>query len=247
MSERLVLGIQPVRELCRTPAAGSARVLLDRAGGPALGALARFAAGCGARVERIPRAELDRLASGVAHQGVAAWAPPLRVGSAQDVEPGRDAPLVVLDGITDPQNFGATIRSAVALGSGSVLWAEHASAPLSPATFRASAGAVEHARLLRARSLRAALSALGERGWLTVALQSDAPGELASVDLRGPVAIVVGAEHRGISRAVRRACRLEARLAMRGRLGSLNASVAAALALYEIRRQEAHRPAGLVP
>ena len=144
---------------------------------------------------------------------------------------------VALDGITDPQNFGAAIRSAVALGSGEVIWAEHRSAPLSPTTFRASAGAIEHARLYRVASLRGSLVELTARGAVTVALDAQAPEPLQAIDLQRPLVLVAGSEDAGVSRGVRRCCSHQARLPMHGSLDSLNASVAVAVALYEAGRQ----------
>jgi 23S rRNA (guanosine2251-2'-O)-methyltransferase len=164
-----------------------------------------------------------------------AYAPELAVASRLEARPARLT--IALDGITDPQNFGAVIRSAVALGDGSVLWAENRSAPLTPATFRASAGAVEHAELVRVRSLRQTLESLATAGVLTVGLEAGAQQTLGELDLTGPTMIVVGAEDEGLSRGVRRLLGARARLDMTGRLDSLNASVAAALALYEARRQ----------
>jgi 23S rRNA (guanosine2251-2'-O)-methyltransferase len=262
---RLVYGLQPVREAIRAhgtrveriylalaPSAGSEGNDGDDDRGPAgagkpsarLAALGRFAQDQGIAVERVDRARLDRLTRGGRHQGVAAHAPELWVGGLSDLDPGRDCPLLVLDGITDPQNFGAALRSAVALGSGAVLWAEHGAAPLSPAAFRASAGAVEHARLLRVPSLRTALGRLGAAGVLTVALDPSSELDLRSVEATSPVALVIGAEDEGVSRGVRRACQVTARLPMSTRVGSLNASVAAAVALYEMgaRRLPATKP-----
>src|SRR6185503_3678244 len=146
---------------------------------------------------------------------------------------------VALDGVMDPQNFGAVIRSAVALGASAILWPEHSSAPLSPATFRASAGAIEHAVLCRVPSLPEALEALAGRGVAPIALDAHGPVELGALDLTGPTAIVIGAEDKGARRAVRRACRFVARLPMTGPIASLNASVAGAIALYEVARQRA--------
>jgi 23S rRNA (guanosine2251-2'-O)-methyltransferase len=137
----------------------------------------------------------------------------------------------------DPQNFGAVIRSAVALGATAILWPEHSSAPLSPATFRASAGAIEHAALCRVPALAEALQALASRGVTAVALDAQGTVELRTIDLTGPVVIVIGAEDKGVRRPVRAACQHTARLPMRGPIGSLNASVAGAIALYEVVRQ----------
>ncbi|MEZ4440266.1 MAG: 23S rRNA (guanosine(2251)-2'-O)-methyltransferase RlmB [Polyangiaceae bacterium] len=234
---RLVLGIQPVREVVRVHGGELARLLVETKDNPRLEALARFARDRGAKVERVPRRELDRLAKGGRHQGVAALAPPLRVLGDGDLTVEPDTLMVILDGITDPHNFGATLRSAVALGATGVLWGEHHAAPLTPATFRASAGAVEHARLYQVRSLRGAVQTLVGAGATVVALEASAEAALPEVALTGPAAIVVGAEDVGVGRGVRRVCTTQAKLPMSGVIDSLNASVAAALALYEAGRQ----------
>ncbi|HEY4117554.1 MAG TPA: RNA methyltransferase [Byssovorax sp.] len=234
---RLILGLQPVREAVRARGADLERVLIERNSGDRLDGVRRFAEDRGARVEIVTRAELDRLAGGVRHQGVAAIAKDLGLARIEDLDTGPECLVVALDGVMDPQNFGAVIRSAVALGATAVVWAEHASAPLTPATFRASAGAVEHARLCRVPSLPSALDLLQQRGVTAVALDGQGDRDLDAVDLRGPVALVVGAEDKGSRRSVRRACSVIARLPMHGPIASLNASVAGALAVYEVQRQ----------
>ncbi len=159
----------------------------------------------------------------------------------EDVPLDGDTLLVALDEIQDPQNFGAVIRSAVAMGARAVVWPEHRSAPLSPATFRASAGAIEHATLCRVSSLPPALEALRERGVAVVGLDMTGPTSIDRVDLTGPVALVVGAEGKGLRKTVKRVCDTLARLPMPGPIGSLNASVAVAIALYECVRQRSAR------
>ncbi|APR77652.1 23S rRNA (guanosine-2'-O-) -methyltransferase rlmB [Minicystis rosea] len=213
------------------------RVFIERSGGPKLDALARFAEGRGIPVEFVGRGDLDRRSTGGRHQGVIAVAPDLVLAHLDRVPTGPGSITVALDGVMDPQNFGAVIRSAVALGATAILWPEHASAPLSPATFRASAGAVEHALLCRVPSLPGALEELAARGVTAIALDAQGPTELGAVDLRGPVAIVIGAEDKGTRRGVRKACRYTARLPMAGPIASLNASVAGAIALHEVVRQ----------
>jgi len=236
---RLLLGIQTVREAVRARGDTLERVLVGDPSNERTEALARFARDRGAQVERRPMVELDRLARGGRHQGVMAWAPDLPIGdlAAFVDEAARPGALsVILDGITDPQNFGAVIRSAVALGASAVAWAEHGAAPLSPVTFRASAGAIEHAHLYRTRGILEAIHALTEAGVTTVALDAGGDVELGALDVAGPVAVIIGAEDKGPKPAVRRACTHLARLPMRGPLDSLNASVAGALAVYEIVR-----------
>ena len=118
--------------------------------------------------------------------------------------PRTDAIIVALDEIEDPQNFGAVIRSAVALGATGVIWPEHHAAPLSPATFRASAGAVEHARLCRVGALPRALEHLREAGATVIGLDANAEQRVEDVELDGPVVLVVGAEGKGLRGPVKR-------------------------------------------
>ena len=234
---RVVFGLQPAREAIRAHGAKSERLFVEHRGGPKIEALARFAADQGVPVETLSRAELDRRAAGVRHQGVLLLAPELRLVSLDALLDRKPSIVIALDGVMDPQNFGAVIRSAVALGADAVLWPEHSSAPLSPATFRASAGAIEHATLCRVRSLKDALVRLADAGMSTVALDAQGEVTVGEIDLTGPVALVIGAEDKGIQRSVRRICAHVARLPMTGAVASLNASVAGAVALYEVIRQ----------
>jgi 23S rRNA (guanosine2251-2'-O)-methyltransferase len=241
---RIILGLQPAREVLRAQRCKVHEVLLEAGGGPKLDGLERLATQRGAVVRRVGSRELDRLAKGGRHQGVIAFADDLEVLAKEDLLVAVDAwdepaaPLVLaLDGIMDPQNFGAAVRSAVALGASFVVWPEHASAPLSPAMFRASAGAVEHARLVRVRALPDILLELRARAFEIVVLDAQGTTDLAGVDLKLPAALVIGAEDRGSRGPVKRAATRIARLPMAPIIDSLNASVAAAIALYEARRQ----------
>ncbi len=237
-TNRLVAGVQPVRELVRVRGPNVERLAIDARSSPGLEALARFARDHGVtRVDRVARGELDRASGGVTHQGALAWAPPLELRAEDDLLDRPSLLGIVLDGIEDPQNFGAVLRSAVALGPVPVFWGEHSSAPLSAATFRASAGAVEHAELCRVSSLRGLLADARARGIEVVGLDPKADELLAAVDLRGPSLIVVGSEHSGLGRGVRAGCSRLARLGPHGAVDSLNASVAAGIALYEAMGQ----------
>jgi len=241
---RIVCGLQPVREAIRTHGPELARVVVEanpRAPSPQLEALARFARDQGAPVERAARGELDRLSKGARHQGAIAFAPELRVTALEALVLGEDALVVVLDEIQDPQNFGAVIRSSVAMGVTAIVWPEHSSAPLSAATFRASAGAVEHATLCRVASLPSALGELRERGLAVVGLDAAADVTIDRVDLTLPAALVLGAEGKGLRKTVKRACDSLARLPMAGPIASLNASAALSIALYEAMRQRGAR------
>jgi 23S rRNA (guanosine2251-2'-O)-methyltransferase len=235
------MGLQPVREAVRAHGSKIERVIIEEGDHPQLEALARFAKDHGVQVTRSPRAELDRRARGVRHQGAMAVVPELAIVPLSKLEVTPDALFLALDEIQDPQNFGAVLRSAVAFATTAVLWPEHASAPLSAATFRASAGAIEHAVLCRVTSLPSAIQHLEALGANPIGLDASGDVELADVDLSGPVLFVIGSEGKGLKKSVRRACRVVARLPMGGPIDSLNASVAAAITLYEARRQRQRR------
>jgi 23S rRNA (guanosine2251-2'-O)-methyltransferase len=236
---RAIFGLQPVREAIRKHGARLERVMVEapsRGEAPQLEALARFATDRGARVERTARTDLDRIARGVRHQGAIAFAPGLRV-TPLDALDLTGALVVALDELQDPQNFGAILRSSVAMGATAVVWPEHSSAPLSPATFRASAGAIEHATLCRVSSLPHAIEGLRAKGLVAIGLDMAGDRSIADVDLRRPVALIAGADGKGLRKSVKRACNELAHLPMPGPIASLNASVAVALALYEAVRQ----------
>ncbi|MBX3226916.1 MAG: 23S rRNA (guanosine(2251)-2'-O)-methyltransferase RlmB [Labilithrix sp.] len=238
---RLVTGLQPVREAIRVHGERLERVLVEERGGPQIEAVARFATDRGATVVRVPRGELDSRSKGARHQGAIAYAPDLALVELEDLiaDLARLRVIVALDEIEDPQNFGAVIRSSVALGAGAIVWPEHHSAPLSPATFRASAGAVEHAKLCRVSSLGSALERLHAAGVRSIGLDANADKVIADVPVDGPLLLVVGAEGKGLRKPIKRACSELARLPMSGAIDSLNASVAAGIALYDlIRRQD---------
>ena len=242
---RLVTGLQPVREAIRVHGEHLARVVVEEGGGPQIDAVARFAEGRGAKVERASRAELDRAAKGARHQGAIAYAPELTIVDLDELiarlaAAAPPAVVLALDEIEDPQNFGAVIRSAVGLGAIAIVWPEHHTAPLSPATFRASAGAVEHATLCRVSSLPQALDRLRDSGAVVIGLDANAEHDIRQIgspDGQAPAVLVVGAEGKGLRRLVKRACTELARLPMPGPIESLNASVAAGIALYELRHR----------
>lgn len=233
---RLIVGMQPVREAIAAHGERLSKVVVAKDAGPKVEAVARFAEDRGAKVERIDKRDLDKLARGGFHQNVVAFAPELSFVPLEDVAKAENPLILALDEVEDPQNFGAVIRSAVALGATAVLWPEHHSAPLSAATFRASAGAVEHATLCRVGSLQVALTQLKEMGFQVVGLDANAKDALSTLDLARPLVLVIGAEGKGLRKPVKGACDVLARLPMVGPVASLNASVAAALALYEATR-----------
>ena len=232
---RLVAGLQPVREAIRIHKGRLDRVIIELRRSPRLEAIERFARDQGVNaIERLPGVSLDRLSNGVEHQGVVCWAPPLQLVSLDDLLRGPSLLAIALDQIQDPQNFGAIIRSAVGIADAAVIWGEHASAPLSPATFRASAGAIEQAKLCRVKSLRDALGRCASAGAIVIGLDAHATQPLHELSFAEPTILVLGSEHRGLGRSIKSSCTGFAKLVSSGKLDSLNASVAAGIALHTV-------------
>lgn len=192
---------------------------------------------------RIPIVELDggtltAVTGFDGHQGVALVArrrPPQSLADVLGRALARtDAPLLlVLDSLEDPQNLGTLLRSAEAAGVDGVLVPARRMAPLSPAAVKASAGAVEHLDIVVLDDLPGALAELHVRGIRTIGSDASAALSANEADLRGPIAIVIGSEGRGISPAVRRRCDMMVRIPIRGHVGSLNAAIAGSVLLYE--------------
>ncbi|UCF47408.1 MAG: 23S rRNA (guanosine(2251)-2'-O)-methyltransferase RlmB [Myxococcales bacterium] len=183
------------------------------------------------------RAELDRLTDGVRHQGVVAIADDYRFCDVDEIVAGTDgAPvLVALDQVTDPQNLGAIIRSAVTLGLDGLIIPKHRAAGITAAVVRASAGATEHASIARVTNLQRTLLSLSELGMEIVGLDAGADIDIRDLEpsSKGRV-LVVGSEGKGLRRMVRQRCDIVVHIRQRGPMDSLNASVAAAIAMYEI-------------
>jgi 23S rRNA (guanosine2251-2'-O)-methyltransferase len=185
------------------------------------------------------RETLDRLAGGVPHQGVIAVVSEKPVLSLESLLDGAQAPalVVVLDGVEDPRNLGAILRTAEAAGAAGVVLPERHSAGLSETVARASAGALEHTRVAQVTNLTRTLELFKEQGIWVVGLTMEAERPIFEVDLRLPTALVVGGEASGIRALVKRSCDWLAAIPQRGRLDSLNAATAGAVALYEALRQ----------
>lgn len=194
----------------------------------------------GVVVEVRPQPVLDAIAAGLRHQGIVAIAaedyPYVDLDALLDAA-SVPALFVALDEVTDVHNFGAIVRSAVALGADGVITLRDRAAPVNGAVVRASAGATEHARIARVTNLSRTLEQLVEREIQAVGLDANGDRELDRVDFSLPTVLVIGSEGRGLRRLVRDRCHVRAKIPMIGPIGSLNASVAAAIALYEARRQ----------
>ncbi|MEM9067515.1 MAG: 23S rRNA (guanosine(2251)-2'-O)-methyltransferase RlmB [Myxococcota bacterium] len=211
------------------------RVHLDQSQKGKLGDIRSAAERAGIEVREVPRRTLDDLAGGVRHQGVVATGPPYPFRSLEKLLDGGGL-LVALDEITDPHNAGAIIRSAVAFGARGVLLPKHRAASITPVVVRASAGATEHARIAQVTNLQRALQSASDAGFLIAGLAGDGETMLADLSVSSPLVLVVGSEGKGLRRMVRKRCDHVLRIPMSGPTESLNASVATAIALYELTR-----------
>ena len=245
----MLYGVRPVEELVRARPRDVAVVYVaEGTRSPEIERVVRLARDRAVAVEIRPRRLVAELAGASAHQGLCAISGSYAYAGLDDILAAAAAagepPLVlVLDGITDPHNLGALVRSAEVMGAHGVVIPEHHAAPVTGAVVKASAGATERMRIAQVGGLLAAVDALRERA-VTVfgaAAKPDVPA-LADINLRGATAIVVGSEGRGMREAVARRCDGLFHIPQRGAIASLNASVAGAIALYEAARQRGARP-----
>ena len=197
-------------------------------------------AAAGIPIEECARRDLDALVRGAVHQGVVLEAGPLPIRKlktwlAEPLPP--DALAVVLDCVEDPHNFGAIARSASACGACAVVFGKSRAAPISTASLKSAAGAMEHIALVEAVNLARAIDAMKDAGFWTAALEAEAPQDIWDADLTGRMALVIGSEGKGIRRLVSEHCDLHLRIPLQGPITSLNASVSAGIALAECLRQ----------
>ena len=232
-----IFGINPVIEALR---AGRVRRVRVSRGDRRLDAVVDAARAQGVPVERVDASALDRAAGGGVHQGVVAEAEAVAEWTIEGIVEAAApaAPLiVVLDGIEDPHNAGAILRTADAAGVHGVVRQTRHAASLDGVVAKASAGAVAHVRIATVVNIARAVDELKAAGVWTVGLAGEASETYTDVDFRLPSAVVVGAEGTGLRRLVRERCDRLVSIPMHGRVNSLNVSVAAAVALFEAARQ----------
>ncbi|WP_436493382.1 23S rRNA (guanosine(2251)-2'-O)-methyltransferase RlmB [Actinokineospora sp. HUAS TT18] len=208
----------------------------------------RMAADRGISVLEVSRPELDRLTGGAMHQGLGLQVPPFEYAHPDDlldVETDEPPLIVALDGVTDPRNLGAVIRSAAAFGANGVLLPQRRSAGITAVAWRTSAGTAAKLPVAIATNLTRELREMAGRGLMIVGLDADGTMELDDLTLAtSPLVVVVGSEGRGLSRLVREACDATVSIPMSAGVESLNASVAAGVVLAEVARRR--RAAGRV-
>ena len=248
MADRdITFGVHAVEELLRGKAESVSRLILAKGRDDRrMQALVALADKAGVAMERQPRAKLDEMADG-RHQGVVAVLggrsesqSDLRWSEAQLLEAVRENPdalVLILDGVTDPHNLGACLRSADAAGVTAVLTPKDNAADITGVVRKVAVGAAETVPLVRVTNLARALDGLKEAGLWIYGTAGEAEQLLYECDLKGPMALVMGAEGKGMRRLTRERCDFLVKLPMAGRVSSLNVSVATGVCLFEIRRQ----------
>ncbi|MGH3607577.1 MAG: 23S rRNA (guanosine(2251)-2'-O)-methyltransferase RlmB [Pseudonocardiaceae bacterium] len=238
-----VLGRNPVLECLRAAVPATAlQVAIGVDLDDRVSESVRLAADAGLSILEVPKADLDRLARGALHQGVALQVPPYEYAFTDDVlvaaQQSTTAPLLVaLDGVTDPRNLGAVVRSAAAFGAHGLVVPQRRSAGMTAVAWRASAGTAAHLPVARATNLVRTLKDFAAAGLMIVGLDAEGTMPLDAFALAtGPLVLVLGSEGRVMSRLVRETCDATVSIPMVGPVESLNASVAAGVVLAEVAR-----------
>lgn len=245
-AKRYIYGVNPVFEAVRQRPDGVERlyVVAGSASSRLAGELLARARSIGIEIEEIARERAAAMSQGGAHQGIVAQLRQFEYARLEDLlssasRTGQPLLLLLLDGIQDPHNLGAIIRSAHAFGAHGVVIPKDRSAPVSAAVTKASAGATELCPVVQVVNLSRAIEEIKEAGAWVAAADPIAGEPIWSAKITGPMAVVVGGEGGGIRAGVLKHCDLRVSIPMAGRIASLNASVAAAILLYEISRVRA--------
>ncbi len=236
----LAIGRNQVEESLR--ASTVERVLVARGTkGAAIREIRSTARSAGVPVRDVDRREINGMAEGLRHQGVIAILSRIPYVEVDDIleharSLGQELFIALLDGVQDPRNLGAIIRSAEAAGVHGVVLTTRKSVGLTEAAFRTSAGAAAHILVARVKSLKNTLEKLKKAHVWIAGADQEGDQSLHEVDLTGPIGIVIGGEGKGLRRLVREHCDFTVRIPMAGKINSLNASVAGALIFFEVRR-----------
>ena len=243
----LILGRNSVREALEQSEGDIEKVMLQKGvGGQPIDAIRRAASIAKVPVQYVPAARLNQMAQGLNHQGVIALAAPIAYQEPEDllatIAPNLEAVqqtkplLLLLDGIEDPYNFGAMLRSAVAAGVNGVFVPKHGMAPLNAAAVKASAGTASRIGIARTTNLSQFISALKERGYWIVGAAGGGETSMWEMDWDRPIALVMGSEGSGLGNRVAASCDHLVSIPMRGAAESLNVSVATGILLFTASR-----------
>jgi 23S rRNA (guanosine2251-2'-O)-methyltransferase len=232
----ILSGIHPVVEALRAGHPLDRVVIAQGAGGPRLQEIIDLARRVSVPVRFEPRSSLDRLAGISAHQGVIAMGAARKYTDLGSAAGGNL--VVVLDGVEDPHNLGAIIRTAHAAGAGSIIIPERRAAGLTDVAAKAAAGALEYLPVARVTNINRALEDLKKRGFWIYGLDERGTEDYDAMEYGSPTAIVLGGEGKGLHDQVRKHCDQLVRIPMAGKISSLNVSVAAGVVLFEWKRRQ---------
>jgi 23S rRNA (guanosine2251-2'-O)-methyltransferase len=232
----ILSGIHPVAEALRSNHPLERLLIAQGAGGPRVQEIIDLARRASIPVRFEPRNALDRLAGTSAHQGVVALGAAKKYADLGSVASSQL--VVVLDGVEDPHNLGAIIRTAHAAGAGSVIIPERRAAGVTDVVGKAAAGALEHLPVVRVVNINRTLEELKERGYWIYGLDERGAEDYVKVDYGTPTAFVLGGEGKGLHEQTRKHCDLLVRIPMAGKISSLNVSVATGIVLFDWRRKQ---------
>lgn len=238
---RYTLGIHPVREALRARRPFDKVVIAKGSAGPRIQEIIELCRDHGVPLRFEPREALDRASKGVSHQGVIAFGAAHDFVAFDSVVQAAQL-LVILDGVEDPHNFGAIIRTAHAAGANGVITAERRSAPLTETVARSAAGALQYLPVARVTNISQSLERLKQHGFWIYGLDERGTELYDRVDFASPTAIVLGGEGKGLHQGVQKHCDVLLRIPMAGAVSSLNVSVAAGVVLFEYRKRAARQP-----
>jgi 23S rRNA (guanosine2251-2'-O)-methyltransferase len=232
----ILSGINPVLESLKAGRPLDRILIAKGAGGPRLQEIVDLARRASVSVRFEERGGLDRLAGTPAHQGVVAMAASQRYAELDDVAPAAQL-LVVLDGVEDPHNLGAIVRTAYAAGAGAVVIPERRAVGLTDVVAKAASGALEYLPVVRATNINRTLDELKRLGYWIYGLDERGAEDYDAIDYHAPTALVFGGEGKGLHEQVRKHCDVLVRIPMEGRIPSLNVSVAAGIVLFQCKRR----------
>src|ERR1035438_1558854 len=232
----ILSGINPVLESLKAGRPLDRILVAKGAAGARLQEIIDLARHASVSVRFEERGGLDRLAGTPAHQGVVAMGAPQRYAELDDVAPAAQL-LVVLDGVEDPHNLGAIVRTAHAAGAGAVVIPERRAVGVTDVVSKAAAGALEHLPVVRVTNVNRALEGLKKRGYWIYGLDERGEERYDTIAYASPTVIVLGGEGKGLHEQVRKHCDALLRIPMAGKIASLNVSVAAGVALFEWKRR----------
>ena len=233
---RHTLGVHPVREALRARRPLDKVLVAKGTGGPRIQEIIDLCRDHSVPVRFEPREMLDRLSKGLPHQGVVAFGAAHGFVELSDAAEGAEL-LVLLDGVEDPHNLGAIIRTAHAAGANAVIVPERRAAPLTETVERAAAGAMEYLPIARVTNVTQCLEKLKEQGFWIYGLDEGGTELYTEVNDARPTVIVLGSEGKGIHQGVQKHCDVLVKIPMAGEVSSLNVSVAAGVVLFELRRR----------